>query len=173
MLRAVNVSARNRIPMADLRDLYERHNHTDVTTYVQSGNVVSRATARTAGAVERAISSAIADDLGLDVAVLVRTPTQLHHVLEGNRFLASGDPKLLHVTFLATSPRRGRVAALDEREHAPDEFHVVGREVYVSCPGGYGRTKINNAWFEQKLGVVATTRNWKTVGQLAAFARAR
>ena len=68
----------------------------------------------------------------------------------------------------------GRVAALDEREHAPDEFHVVGREVYVSCPGGYGRTKINNAcWFEQKLAVVATTRNWKSVGQLAELARAR
>lgn len=173
MLRGVNVSGRNRIPMADLRDLYERHGHTDVATYVQSGNVVSRAASRSAGAVERAIGRAIADDLGLDIAVLVRTPAQLDHVLDGNRFLPSGDPKLLHVTFLATSPGRGRVAALDERVHAPDEFHVVGREVYVSCPGGYGRTKINNAWFEQKLQVVATTRNWKTVGELAALARDR
>jgi uncharacterized protein (DUF1697 family) len=173
MLRAVNVSARNRIPMADLRDLYERHGHTDVATYVQSGNVISRSPVRSAGAVERAISRAIADDLGLDVAVLVRTPAQLDHVLDGNRFLAAGDPKLLHVTFLATQPARGRVTALDEREHAPDEFHVVAREVYVSCPGGYGRTKINNGWFEKKLGVVATTRNWKTVAQLAELARAR
>src|SRR6476620_3514703 len=167
MLRGVNVSGHNRIPMADLRDLYDRHGHSDVATYVQSGNVVSRSTSRTAGAVERAIRRSIADDLGLDVAVLVRTPTQLDHVLDGNRFLPSGDPKLLLFTFLAPPPARARVAALDEREHAPDEFHVAGREVYVSCPGGYGRTKINNAWFEQKLAVVATTRNWKTVGQVA------
>ena len=173
MLRGVNVSGRNRMPMAALRDLYERHGHTGVTTYVQSGNVVSQSTSRSTLAVEHAIGEAIADDLGLDVAVLVRTPAQLDRVLHGNRFLPSGDPKLLHVTFLATSPTRGRVAALDEREHAPDEFHVAGREVYVSCPGGYGRTKINNAWFEQKLGVVATTRNWTTVGRLAELARAR
>jgi uncharacterized protein (DUF1697 family) len=173
MLRGVNVSGRNRIPMADLRDLYERHGHTDVTTYVQSGNVVSQSTSRRAREVERAIGGAIADDLGLDVAVLVRTPAQLDRVLDGNWFLPSGDPKLLHVTFLATSPGRSRVSALDEWEHAPDEFHVVGREVYVSCPGGYGRTKINNAWFEQKLGVIATTRNWTTVGRLAELARAR
>jgi uncharacterized protein (DUF1697 family) len=174
MLRAVNVSARNRIAMADLRELFGRHGHTDVVTYVQSGNVVSRSGARSAGAVERAISTAIADDLGLDVAVLVRTTAQLEQVLGGNRFLAAGgDPKVLHVTFLATAPERSRVAALDEQEHAPDEFHVAGREVFVSCPGGYGRTKINNGWFERKLGVEATTRNWKTVGQLAELARVR
>jgi uncharacterized protein (DUF1697 family) len=174
MLRAVNVSARNRIPMADLRELFERHGHTDVATYVQSGNVISRSSTRRAGSVERAISTAIADDLGLEVAVLVRAPAQLDRVLDGNRYLAGGaDPKFLHVTFLASPPTKSRVAALDEQEYAPDEFHVVGREVFVSCPGGYGRTKINNTWFEKKLGVVATTRNWKTVGQLAALARAR
>jgi uncharacterized protein (DUF1697 family) len=174
MLRAVNVSARNRIPMADLRDLFERHGHTDVATYVQSGNVVSRSSARGAGAVERAISAAIAADLGLDVTVLVRTLAQLDHVLDTNPFLAAGgDPKVLHVTFLATPPARDQVAPLDEREHAPDEFHVAGREVYVSCPGGYGRTKINNSWFERKLGVAATTRNWNTIGEIAELARAR
>jgi uncharacterized protein (DUF1697 family) len=160
--------------MADLRDLFERHGHADVATYVQSGNVVSRSSARSTGAVERSISAAIAQDFGLDVAVLVRTPAQLEQVLVGNRFLAAGgDPKFLHVTFLATPPTPGRVVALDEWEHAPDEFHVAGREVFVCCPGGYGRTKINNAWFERKLGVLATTRNWKTVGQLVQLARDR
>jgi uncharacterized protein (DUF1697 family) len=174
MLRAVNVSARNRISMADLRDLFERHGHSDVATYVQSGNVVSRSSVRTAGAVERAISAAITADLALEVVVLVRTLAQLEHVLDTNPFVVAGaDPKALHVTFLATAPARDRVAALDEREHAPDEFHVAGREAYLSCPGGYGRTRINNGWFERKLGVAATTRNWKTVGAITELERAR
>ena len=172
MLRGINVSGRNRIPMAELRVLYERHGHSDVTTYVQSGNVVSRAASRRALAVEQAIGRAIADDLGLDVAVLVRTPAQLATVLDASPFVDAGaDPKALHVTFLATAPAKAKVAALDGDAFAPDRFRVHGREAYLWCPDGYGRTKINNTWFERKLGVAATTRNWKTTTQLRLLAR--
>ena len=119
------------------------------------------------------IERAITDDLGLDVTVVVRTPAQLRRVLGSNPFVRSGnDPKSLHVTFLASAPAKKAAGALDGRAFAPDEFRVHGQEVYVSCPNGYGRTKINNTWFERKLGVAATTRNWKTVTQLAELAGA-
>ncbi|MEQ8809751.1 MAG: DUF1697 domain-containing protein, partial [Imperialibacter sp.] len=52
-------------------------------------------------------------------------------------------------------------------DYAPDRFVLTGKEVYVYCPNGYGRTKINNTFFESKLKVGATTRNWKTVNVLA------
>jgi uncharacterized protein (DUF1697 family) len=171
LLRGINVSGRNRIAMADLRALYEAHGHHDVATYVQSGNVISRSTTRGAPAVARAIQRAITEDLGLDVTVIVRTPAELTRVLHGNPLLTAGaDPTKLHVTFLAGPPDRARVAALDGEAFAPDQFAVHGHEIYVHCPGGYGNTKINNAYFERKLGVVATTRNWKTVNQLATLA---
>jgi hypothetical protein len=80
-----------------------------------------------------------------------------------NPFAKDGrEPTTLHVTFLAGSPDRSRVGDLDSRQSEPDEFRVVGREVYLHCPGGYGRTKLTNAFFEKRLGVAATTRNWKT-----------
>src|SRR5262249_860227 len=139
---------------------------------VQSGNVVSRTNARSAAAVEQTMSTAIADEFGLDVEVLVRTPKELRSVLARNPFLRRrrADPKTLHVTFLASRPAAALVGALDERAFSPDEFHVDQREVYVSCPGGYGRTKINNMWFERKLKVPATTRNWATVTKLVELA---
>jgi uncharacterized protein (DUF1697 family) len=156
--------------MADLRGLYERFGHDDVVTYVQSGNVISRSRARSAAAVEREISEAITGAFGFDVDVLVRTPTQLRSVLGGNPFLTGRgtrpDPKTLHVTFLATTPDAGGAGAVDATAFAPDEFRVVGREVYLCCPNGYGRTKLTTAWFERKLGVAATTRNWTTVAKL-------
>ena len=102
--------------MADLRALYERHGHHDVITYLQSGNVVSRASARRAAAVEESIRAVITSDLGLDVAVLVRTPAELRRVLDGNPFLRrkqAADVKALHVTFLADRPRTPLVRALD------------------------------------------------------------
>jgi uncharacterized protein (DUF1697 family) len=174
MLRAVNVGGR-KVAMSDLRALYERIGHDDVVTYVQSGNVVSRASTRSSAAVERAVSAAIADELGLAVDVLVRTPRQLRTVLEGNPFprgRARPDVKTLYVTFLATPPTASLVKQLDGQAFTPDEFRVVGREVYVHCPNGYGRTKINNTWFERKLKVPATTRNWTTVTKLVELAEA-
>ena len=171
LLRGINVSGKNRIAMAELRALYERHGHHDVRTHLQSGNVVSRVAMRTAHRVEHAITTAIAADLGLEVPVLVRTSTELRHVVDANPFVGvGGDTKALHVTFLATAARASVASAIDGRAFAPDEFRVAGREVYVSCPDGYGRTKITNTWFERKLGVVATTRNWATVTALVALA---
>ncbi len=74
------------------------------------------------------------------------------------------------MTFLAAKPASTRVGALDTRAFLPDEFQVVGREVFVHCPDGYGRTKLNNSYFERALGVTSTTRTWKTVTTLARMA---
>ena len=78
----------------------------------------------------------------------------------------------LHVTFLAEKPDVARVRELDPERAEPDEFKVVGQEIYLHCPNGYGRSKLTNAYFEKKLGVAATTRNWKTVTKLAELASA-
>jgi uncharacterized protein (DUF1697 family) len=160
--------------MAAVRACFEELGHEQVVTYVQSGNVVSQSTTRSAAAVERTVSAALEDAFGFEVDVLVRTPKQLQAVLDGNPFLgargAPPAPKSLHVTFLATAPDPARAAALDGDQFAPDRFRVVGREVYVSCPDGYGRTKITNSWFERQLGVPATTRNWATVNTLVELA---
>jgi uncharacterized protein (DUF1697 family) len=173
LLRAVNVAKRT-VPMADLRGLYEELGHTDVVTYVQSGNVVSRAGTRTAAAVERDVSAALRTIYGFDVDVFVRTAAQLQAVLDSNPFLGGlgpvPAPKTLHVTFLARAPGASVARALDGQEFAPDVFELRGREVYLSCPNGYGRTKITNAWFERRLRMPATTRNWNTVTKLHELA---
>ncbi len=74
------------------------------------------------------------------------------------------------MTFLASPPPSSRLAPLDTEAFLPDEFRVEGRDVFVHCPRGYGTTKINNAFFEQRLGVTATTRTLKTVTTLARMA---
>ena len=156
--------------MADLRRLAGDLGLSDVSTYLQSGNVVfeSRASARTlAGKLEREIR----ERLGHDVSVLLRSKDHLAKVMAGNPFAAK-DVSKLYVTFLAKPPRKERVAALEPAVGAPDEFRVNGREIYLHFPGGYGRSQLSNAYFEKQLGVIATTRNWKTVTSLAKLARA-
>ncbi|MFI5052940.1 MAG: DUF1697 domain-containing protein [Acidimicrobiia bacterium] len=173
LLRGINVSGHNQIAMGVLRDVFESHGHHDVTTYVQSGNVVSTTSVKRPAEVARALEGAIADGLGLDVVVLVRTPTELGRVLDGNPFVArEDDPTKLGVTFLSERPARAAVAALATAHFSPDEFAVSGREIYVHVPNGFGRTKVNNTFFEKKLGVAATTRNWKTVRRLVELTTA-
>ena len=156
--------------MVDLRDLFVDLGHEDVQTYILSGNVVFRASGK-ASDVSAAISKRITKDMGLDVPVLLRTGGELAKLASGNPFLRrKADPSALHVNFLADKPGRDRVAALDHASGSPDEFAIVGRDVYVHCPKGYGRTKLNNAFFERKLATTGTTRNWKTVTKLSELA---
>jgi uncharacterized protein (DUF1697 family) len=165
LLRGINLGSRNKVAMPDLRALFEDLGAEDVTTYVQSGNVVFRSD-RGAAELGRAIEREITKRLGLDVTVLLRTRAELAKVRDGNPF-AGAEPKALHLTFLAKKPQTARVRGLDPKRSPPDEFRVVGREVYLHCPNGYGRSKLSNAYFEKQLGVAATTRNWNTVTKLA------
>ncbi|HZN92159.1 MAG TPA: hypothetical protein VFB81_05620, partial [Myxococcales bacterium] len=80
------------------------------------------------------------------------------------------DPDTLHVVFLADPPPPAKVAALDPARSPPDEFQVRGREIYLRCPNGFGRTKLSNAYFDSKLGTISTVRNWRTVLTLAEMA---
>jgi uncharacterized protein (DUF1697 family) len=158
--------------MPDLRALVATLGAEDVATYVQSGNVIFTS-ADGPGKLTDAIEKRVRRDLGLSVIVLLRTRPQLAKVLAGNPFAKDGrEPAKLHVTFLAEKPVRARVHELDPQRAEPDEFRVVGKEIYLHCPNGYGRSKLTNAYFEKELGVAATTRNWKTVTKLAELASA-
>jgi len=171
MLRGVNVGARNKIKMADLEALFVGLGHTAVVTYIQSGNVVFKGRSKSSTTAARGIEARITRDLGLDVRVLVRTHEELGKVARANPFLKSGaDGARLHVTFLADKPDAELLRAVSAFDAGIDEFRVVGREVYLHCPNGYGNTKINNGFFEKRLQAIATTRNWNTVTKLLDLA---
>ncbi len=172
MLRSVNVGGRNRVGMDALRALVESAGYRDVATYVQSGNVVlsGRGTPKSVG---RAIEERMASSLGISVPVLVRSKPQWGALLARTPFSSRAlDPKTLHVTFLAETPDPEAVEALvaDADRFGDDRARVVGGEVFLHCPTGYGRTKLNNTYLERRLGCTATTRNWRTVTTLAAMA---
>jgi uncharacterized protein (DUF1697 family) len=175
MLRGINIGSQNKIRMHDLRKLYVMLGLVNVVTYIQSGNVVfncaEEAAAQIAGRIEAEISRAF----GLGVHVLIRDAADLQRVLEGIPFLKqrNENPAALYVTFLSEIPTASVLQKLAAPKDGMDEYFISGKEVYVFCPNGYGRTKLNNTFFERKLGVFATTRNWKTVMALYEMASKR
>jgi uncharacterized protein (DUF1697 family) len=164
LLRAVNVGGR-KLSMKDVVAVVSDCGGSDVRTYLQSGNVVFGGSRRIADSVSPALSKAA----GFDVPVLLRSGSDLAAVLAGQPL--DGPETAWHVTFLAAAPKVAAVSALDPAGYGEDGFVVRRREVYLRTPNGYGRTKLNNTFFERKLGVVVTTRNWRTVCALAEMAR--
>ncbi len=159
------MGGRRPVAMRDLCASVTALGHTDVSTYLQSGNVLFTAAGRSEAAVARALERALARDLGLEVSVVLRSGSDLRAIIAGAP--AMMETATLHVTFLRGVPEPGRGDDIDPKPFLPDTFRIDGREVYVSCSNGYGRTKLNNAFFERRLGETATTRNWRTVSALA------
>ncbi len=172
LLRSVNVGGRNRVAMDDLRSLVIAAGYRDPTTYVQSGNVVFSGRG-SPQAVGRAVEARMATELGWSVPVIVRSKDQLEAIVGAVPF----DPrdieaKTVHLTVLSRSPDPDGVESLqaEAARFGDDRAMVIGREVYLHCPGGYGKTKLNNTFLERRLGCDATTRNWRTVTTLAGMA---
>lgn len=170
LLRGINVGRNKRIAMADLRALLEKLGYTDVRTLLQSGNAVLTATGKPA-TVGRKIEAAIADELGLDVKVVVRTRDELAAVIAGNPILEEvTDPAKHLVVFLSAAPDPARLADIDPAEYAPEVFRLVGRELFLWYPNGVQDAALAPVLTDRKLGVVATARNWSTVTKLLALA---
>jgi uncharacterized protein (DUF1697 family) len=163
LLRAVNVAGKNMLPMKDLAAMFTETGCTDVSTYIQSGNVLFTPPASVATLPE-VIGEEIRVCFGLDVAIVVRTAGQLVDVVHRNPF---GDADSLYVLFLQDAPDPDLIATLAPDRSPPDRFVVSGSEVYLHLPNGAGRTKLTAQYFESKLRTRGTARNWRTVMTLA------
>lgn len=158
--------------MADLRRVLEGAGYQGVATHLQSGNAIFGATQRSAAALERSLETLLATELDLNVDVMVRTPAQLRAVVRDNPFLAEGAaPKSLYVAFLKEQPAASDAAGLESSRFEPERFVLRGRELYLSYPDGYGRSKMSGAYFERVLKVPATVRNWNVTSALAELAQ--
>ncbi len=168
ILRGINVSGKNMIRMEVLRKMYEALGFTDVTSYLQSGNVIFCTEDPDTEAVAGRISARIKEEFGYAVPVLVLTPSEIREALIVNPFLSdpSKDPAYFHVTFLSAEPAAIPRDALDAKRGPGEEIAFAGKAAYLYCPNGYGNTKLHNTFLEKALKVTATTRNWKTTTEL-------
>jgi uncharacterized protein (DUF1697 family) len=170
LLRGINVSGKNTLPMAELASIFVEAGCEEVRTYIQSGNVVFRANASVARRVPEVVAGLIAEGFGYEVPVVCRSASEFRKVAKGHPFSSKAqEHKALHVAFLMSKPSVAKVGSLDPDRSPPDQFTVRGREIYLHCPNGIGRSRLTNKYFDSKLGTTSTLRNWKTVLRLAGM----
>ena len=171
LLRGINIGSRNRIAMPELRELLAGAGFDDVRTYLQSGNVVLSSEA-SPEQVAREAERQIAKRFGLDIAVVVRTRDELAKVVRRNPLAkVATNPKRYQVSFLSDEPDPEIVRKLEAAAVEPEQFTLVGRELYAWHPEGIGRSKLWAALAGRGLGVTATARNWTTVTKLLELAQ--
>ena len=175
LLRGINVGTTKQVKMEDLVPVYESLEMVNIRTYLRSGNVVFDSPERDPVKLSAILEDEITRTSGFPVKVLMRNREELREIVGSNPYLSGNprDPARLYVTFLSDYPSSDRVDEVGTVDYDADQFIVRGKEVYLFCPDGYGRTRFSNTFFEKNLNLIATTRNWKTVTVLSAMANER
>jgi uncharacterized protein (DUF1697 family) len=168
LLRGINVSGQKMIKMEELKKVLAELNFDSIRTYIQSGNIVFETEKTDSSHLEKKICEIIQKHFGFNVPVVIRSRPELEIIHKNNPFLGKRNEVAdkLHVTFFPEEPDPDQWKKIEENSFLPDEFISSGKEVYLFCPDGYGRTKLTNQFFENKLKLTATTRNWKTIETL-------
>ena len=165
-LRGINVGGHRRIKMAELKKMFEDLGFAKVQTYIQSGNVIFQTIDSCDKTLSEKIESAISEQFGFTVPVIIRTCKEMKKILSQNPFPNIKDFKQLNVTLLSDKPKPEERKEMDKLDFGADKFVIKGKEVYISYEGKCYLSKLTNNLLEKKLKVSATSRNWKTINKM-------
>ena len=168
LLRAVNVSGKNIIKMADLKQQLELAGFGQVRTYIQSGNILLE-TDMTREKLGEEIRRIILEYFSLDIGVFVLTRDLLEKALAGNPFPPDAAPNRVFITFLNAPPAAESISKLRQIDLGENLYVLDGKVLYFYLPGGMATSKLSNNFFEQKLKVWSTGRNLNTVQKLLSL----
>jgi len=166
LLRGINVSGQKKILMADLRALFESMGLLNVQTYIQSGNVLFHSEKEIAS---EYLSEAIEKQYGWHVPVLLTTAGELQTILDRCPFPKEKKEKS-YFMILFKPPSTKNTEITLSYNFPNEQFVITPQCVYYYCATGYGRAKMSGNFFEQKLQVTVTARNFRTMIKLLEIA---
>jgi uncharacterized protein (DUF1697 family) len=172
LLRGINVGGHNKIPMAELRSVCADLGWDDVQSYIQSGNLVFKASSTPAN-LEIELEGAIERQFGLSIPVIVRAEADWSAYVNGNPYpeASQREPNLVMLILSKAPPNRDAVEGLLERALNDERIVQMGDALWIHFPGGSGRSKLSPALLDRLVGSTVTARNWRTVLKLDELVR--
>ncbi len=165
LLRGINVSGHKKLLMADLRNLFEKLGFENVKTYIQSGNVIFQTPEENLTDNEYRIKDQILKQYDFEVPILIKTRKELLSIVKNCPFSEEKKEKS-HFTLLFTPPLKELIQETNKVNYPNEEFSITNKCIYFYCSTGYARVKCNGNFFEKKLKVVTTSRNYRTMMKL-------
>lgn len=173
-LRGVNVGGRNKIRMADLREMAADLGLVNVRSLLQSGNLVFETAQSDLTVVQLALEAEIRRAFSLDIRVIPRSSEDFLNIFSGHPFSAEQlrEPRKAAVVFLSDMPEATAVEALGASNPGAEEIHAAGRELYIFYTDGMARSRLDNKRIERALGLIGSARNWNTCEKLQRLLQA-
>ncbi len=175
ILKGINVGGHRKILMADLKLMLTKLEFTDITTYIQSGNIVfsSNFLDEKPNDIANLIEREICKTFDFFVPVIVRTAEEFEKLPKTNPFFTSDacDRDRLHLTFLSAAPEKEKIEEIIKYDFTPDKFEIIDDNVFLYISEKLSDTKITPTFLESKLGVIASNRNWRTVNKLIEISK--
>ena len=172
ILRGINVSGHKIIKMAELREHLASLGFTNLTTYIQSGNIIFQSDIDENHVLEDKIQQNIQVNYGFEVPVIVRSLKEWKMVVDRFPFnIEECETSRLGFTFLKDKPVHIPEEEIAKFKSPNDELVYEEKEMYLHIPDGFGKSKLTVNVLERKLKVAATTRNWNTTLKLLAMAQ--
>lgn len=172
VLRGINVGGKRKVLMLDLKEMFRKMEFKNIQTYIQSGNIIFDSSRKEDNVnLSDKIQKQVFNTFGFDVPVIIRNADEMRQALSNNPFPKKGvEIERLYLTFLKEIPAKENLEKIKQYDYSPDQFELSGNNIFGFCSGKYSDSKYTNAFFESKLKVSATTRNWKTVIKLTELA---
>jgi uncharacterized protein (DUF1697 family) len=166
LLRAINLAAKRRVAMADLRAWLTGLGYDDVRTLLQSGNAVF-STKKKLATVRKEVEAVLEEGAGFHIDCVLRTADELRAVVAADPLGAvATNPSRYFVSFMDVAVEWPEI---DAAAFEPERVHFAEREAYFWVPEGTQNSKLLAA-FPARKGQIATMRNWNTVTKLLAIA---
>ncbi len=175
LLRGINVSGHKLIKMSDLKLLFENCGFENVTTYIQSGNVVFSSSTLKKEEIKKQIEFAIKNTFEFEVTTILLNVEELIQAIKNHSFLKNNplETKSIYFIFLDENPTTELINNLNTLNQETEFFKITDKVIYCFYSNGYGNSKWNNVFFEKKLKVNGTTRNYNTVCKLIEIANSK
>jgi uncharacterized protein (DUF1697 family) len=168
LLRGINVSGQKKIPMAELRALLAKAGLKNIKTYIQSGNVIFQSSETDKEKLATKIHNSIKSHFGFEVSILVLLPNELQQIFDDCPF-PEKEKENSYFMMLYSAARKTLVNEISKLSYPNETFLITNNCVYFYCATGYGKAKFSNNFFERKLKVTATARNYKTMVKLLSL----
>lgn len=164
LLRGINVGGHKKFPKADQLEMLSKLGVSSPQVYLHTGNWIFESSESKEN-LETQISNLINDEYGWEVPIIVRTHSELKTILDACPF-KDETLKKSYFVILSKSPSQEKVTEISKISYPKETFYLTPQCVYLFSQDGASKAKLSNNFFENKLKVQATTRNYNTLQKL-------
>jgi uncharacterized protein (DUF1697 family) len=162
-IRGINVVGKKTVRMERLREVLAEAGLDNVKTYIQSGNVAFDTAETDPETIRQLVADTIAREF-FPASVMIRTRDEIVRIVDSNPFAEEDfDERMFHLVLLNEELSSEKAEILMARECETESFAVRGREVYCFLRAGVADSTIGRNFFDNRLKVPSTARNWRTM----------